>query len=167
MLISQPDWITEDMIEDAKRTAQTKKGIAAIANVRREILHEGASAQLLHTGPYDDEGPTLAGHHEYFQANNGCPGYTTKFISATAAGPTQPSSQRCSGNRYKQPNDGDGGQRPPRRGNVPLQNVPAPDRGEPTSPSCVACLDASKDLMNALRNWGGPSTWQHLSPSPA
>jgi hypothetical protein len=71
MLISQPDWITDDLIDEAKQTALTKKGLPAIAGISRETLHEGASAQLLHVGPYDDEGPVLARlHHEYLAANN-------------------------------------------------------------------------------------------------
>jgi hypothetical protein len=71
MLISQPDWITDDHIDEAKQAALAKKNLPAIAEVRREILHEGTSAQLLHLGPYDDEGPVLAKlHREYLAANN-------------------------------------------------------------------------------------------------
>ncbi|MGH8794091.1 MAG: GyrI-like domain-containing protein, partial [Stackebrandtia sp.] len=71
MLVSQPDWITEDMIADAKRVVREKKGLPAVADVRRETLHEGPSAQMLHIGPYDDEGPVLARlHNEYLGANN-------------------------------------------------------------------------------------------------
>lgn len=71
MLISQPDWITEDFIDEAKQAALAKKGLPTIADVRYETLHEGTSAQLLHIGPYDDEGPVLAKlHHKYLAANN-------------------------------------------------------------------------------------------------
>ncbi|WP_395103906.1 GyrI-like domain-containing protein [Actinomadura sp. SCN-SB] len=71
MLISQPDWITTDLIDEAKRAALEKKGLSTIADVRHETLHEGLSAQLLHRGPYDDEGPVLARlHHEYLAAND-------------------------------------------------------------------------------------------------
>ncbi|MEV4672024.1 MULTISPECIES: GyrI-like domain-containing protein [Actinomadura] len=71
MLISQPDWITEDFIDDAKQTALAKKGLPAIADVRYEPMHEGLCAQVLHIGPYDDEGPILAElHGEYLAANN-------------------------------------------------------------------------------------------------
>jgi hypothetical protein len=71
MLISQPDWITDDFIEEARQAALAKKGLPAIAQVRRETLKEGTCAQLLHVGPYDDEGPALARlHHEYLAANN-------------------------------------------------------------------------------------------------
>ena len=70
MLISQPDWITEELIEEAKRAALRKKGLPAIAEIRRLTLEEGTSAQLLHIGPYDDEGPALARlHHEYLAAH--------------------------------------------------------------------------------------------------
>ena len=71
MLISQPDWISDDLIDEAKQAAELAKNLPAIADVRRETLREGTSAQLLHVGPYDDEGPVLAKlHHEYLAANN-------------------------------------------------------------------------------------------------
>ena len=71
MLISQPDWISDDLIDEVKRAAELAKNLPAIAHVRRETLHEGTSAQLLHVGPYDDEGPALAKlHDEYLAANN-------------------------------------------------------------------------------------------------
>ncbi|GLY86677.1 GyrI-like domain-containing protein [Actinoallomurus iriomotensis] len=71
MLISQPDWITEDLIDECRQAALAKKKLATIADVRRETLEEGTSAQLLHVGPYDDEGPALARlHHEYLAAND-------------------------------------------------------------------------------------------------
>ncbi|MEV1119525.1 GyrI-like domain-containing protein [Actinosynnema sp. NPDC049800] len=70
MLISQPDWITEEAIEDAKRVGSAKKELPAVDGLRREVLHEGTSAQVLHIGSYDDEGPVLARlHDEWLQAN--------------------------------------------------------------------------------------------------
>ncbi|MEU8344602.1 hypothetical protein SAMN05443665_102563 [Actinomadura meyerae] len=71
MLISQPDWITEDFVNDAKKAALAKKGLPTIEDVRHEPMHEGLCAQVLHIGPYDDEGPILAKlHNEYLAANN-------------------------------------------------------------------------------------------------
>ncbi|MBO2455374.1 GyrI-like domain-containing protein [Actinomadura barringtoniae] len=71
MLISQPDWIAEDLIDEAKQAALAKKGLPAIAQIRREPLKEGTCAQVLHVGSYDDEGPILAKlHHEYLAAND-------------------------------------------------------------------------------------------------
>ncbi|REE96964.1 GyrI-like domain-containing protein [Thermomonospora umbrina] len=71
MLISQPDWIDPDLIAEAEQAALRKKGLPAIAEIRRETLHEGTSAQLLHIGPYDDEGPALARlHHDFLAAHD-------------------------------------------------------------------------------------------------
>lgn len=70
MLISQPDWITEPMIDAAKQTALKKKKLPAIENVRHVSLHEGQCAQALHVGPYDDEGPLLAELHGAYLAAN-------------------------------------------------------------------------------------------------
>ncbi|MEV8437879.1 GyrI-like domain-containing protein [Actinosynnema sp. NPDC051121] len=70
MLVSQPGWITEELIEDAKRLVAAKKALPALAAVHRHVLHEGVSAQVLHIGPYDDEGPILAElHDEWIHAN--------------------------------------------------------------------------------------------------
>ncbi|MPY80475.1 MAG: hypothetical protein GEV04_18865 [Actinophytocola sp.] len=71
LLISLPDWITDDMVEDAKHAAQAKKDLPAIRDVHRETLYEGTCAQVLHIGTFDDEGPILARlHDEYLAANN-------------------------------------------------------------------------------------------------
>jgi len=71
MLISQPDWITKDLVEDAQAAALAKKKLPAIANLRHLILHEGQCAQALHIGSYDDEGPLLATlHDEWLPAQN-------------------------------------------------------------------------------------------------
>ncbi len=71
MLISQPNWITEDMIDDAKSAARSKRDIPAIADIRRETLCEATSAQALHIGSYDEEGPALSRlHDEWLSANN-------------------------------------------------------------------------------------------------
>jgi len=64
MLISLPDWITTAAVEDARATALAKKKQPAIADVRHHTLHEGLSAQALHVGSYDDEGPLLASLHD-------------------------------------------------------------------------------------------------------
>jgi len=71
MLISQPDWITEAMIDAATHTALAKKKLPAIGKVRNITLHEGQCAQALHVGSYDDEGPLLEELHGAYLADNG------------------------------------------------------------------------------------------------
>jgi len=74
MMIMTPDWVDEEMFRQVvERIASGKEAPAALEKVRLERYHEGLSAQIMHTGSYDDEGPTLARlHHEWLPAN----GYT-------------------------------------------------------------------------------------------
>ncbi|MDN5763759.1 MAG: GyrI-like domain-containing protein [Microlunatus sp.] len=71
MLIGQPDWIAESLIDAARNTALARKKLPAISDVRRLVLREGLCAQVLHVGPYDDEGPVLAELHGSYLAANG------------------------------------------------------------------------------------------------
>lgn len=70
LLIAQPDWISETMIDDARQSALAKKALPSIEKVHHHVLEERTSAQLLHVGSYDDEGPALERlHHEYLPEN--------------------------------------------------------------------------------------------------
>lgn len=71
MLISQPDWITEDMVRAALAEAAKKKDNPALAGVRLISLTEGKSVQILHIGSYDDEAPTLDRLHRRYLPDNG------------------------------------------------------------------------------------------------
>lgn len=66
-MIMQPDFITKAMIEQAKEEVEEKKNPAALSKMRFESLEEGLSAQILHLGPYSDEGPTVAALHDFIE----------------------------------------------------------------------------------------------------
>ncbi|WP_210509213.1 GyrI-like domain-containing protein [Naasia sp. SYSU D00057] len=67
MLIAQPDWIREEQLADAAESARKKrKGTPHLERVRLITLTEGLSAQVLHVGSYDDEGPILARLHDEY-----------------------------------------------------------------------------------------------------
>lgn len=66
MMIVQPDWITADLVDDALAAARKKKDLPALDLVRFAAYDEGRSVQILHRGPYDDEGPTLRRLHDEF-----------------------------------------------------------------------------------------------------
>lgn len=70
MMISQPDWITAEIFEEATGQVQ-KKGVSGVERVRRESFAEGLSAQMLHVGAYDDEAPALARLHDEFMPSEG------------------------------------------------------------------------------------------------
>ncbi|POH72879.1 hypothetical protein CVS27_13500 [Arthrobacter glacialis] len=71
MMISQPDWITPDMVAAAVEQASAKKTLPGLAQLRVMDLNEGLCVQILHIGPYDDEAPTLARLHDHFMPENG------------------------------------------------------------------------------------------------
>jgi len=66
MMISHPDWVTDAVVRESVAAAAAKKRLAAITRVRMERLDEGLSAQVLHIGSYDEEGPILARLHTEF-----------------------------------------------------------------------------------------------------
>ncbi|MFQ6084887.1 MAG: GyrI-like domain-containing protein [Candidatus Bathyarchaeia archaeon] len=68
-MIRQPDFITPKMVEEAKAEAKEKKGLKEIDEVVLEEFHEGLSAQIMHIGPYSEEGETIAKLHEFIQEN--------------------------------------------------------------------------------------------------
>jgi hypothetical protein len=71
LLIAQPDWIDDDFIADAIAAARAKASRPGLDRVRLLELHEGPSVQILHVGPYDDEGPTLARMHDEWMPQHG------------------------------------------------------------------------------------------------
>lgn len=58
-MIAQPAWVTGATVEAVRARVAGTKDLAALGRVRLMTLEEGESLQILHVGPYDDEGPTL------------------------------------------------------------------------------------------------------------
>ena len=65
MMISQPAWITPDIVEAAMRKNK------AVDGVRFTSYAEGRSVQVLHVGSYDDEAPVLAALHREYLPEHG------------------------------------------------------------------------------------------------
>jgi hypothetical protein len=64
-MILVPEFVTVEMVADAKVQAEVKKGLPAISRVRLETYHEGPSAQILYIGPYSDEDETIQRIHQF------------------------------------------------------------------------------------------------------
>jgi hypothetical protein len=62
-MIRQPDFITQSMIDQAISEVKQKKNPPSLAKIRFESLLEGLSAQIMHIGPYSEEGPTVEKLH--------------------------------------------------------------------------------------------------------
>jgi hypothetical protein len=70
LMIPQPDMVTSDMFEEARVQVQKKKKkLTTVQEIRFDLHEEGLSAQILHAGPYDQEGPTLSALHRYIALN--------------------------------------------------------------------------------------------------
>ena len=70
MVISQPAWITPDIVEEAMKKAK-KRALAALDRVRLEPYAEGTTVQILHIGSYDSEAPVLARLHDEYIPEHG------------------------------------------------------------------------------------------------
>jgi hypothetical protein len=71
MMIMQPEWIGEEVLESVKLEIMKSKDLPALSMMRWERCHEGLSVQILHIGSYDDEGPTIRRlHAEFLPENN-------------------------------------------------------------------------------------------------
>jgi hypothetical protein len=66
-MIMQPDFITKNMIKQAMEEVEEKKNPSAISRMRFESLEDGMSAQIMHIGPYSEEGPTVALLHDFIE----------------------------------------------------------------------------------------------------
>ncbi|MFX1366512.1 MAG: GyrI-like domain-containing protein [Promethearchaeota archaeon] len=73
MMIMQPDWITQDMINEAIEITAEKKPelVEQLQKLRLEKYKEGRSAQIMHIGPYSEEGPTVERVHNFIVENKG------------------------------------------------------------------------------------------------
>ena len=71
MMISRPDWITQDMVGAAVDRVAERRPTAALERLRTLTLTEGRCVQILHIGSYDDETPVLERLHREYLPEHG------------------------------------------------------------------------------------------------
>lgn len=71
-MVAQPDEVTPEMVQAAVEAVRAKKHLQALDRVRLEPFEEGWGAQVLHLGPYAEEGLTIDKLHRYIHEH----GYT-------------------------------------------------------------------------------------------
>jgi hypothetical protein len=71
MMIALPDWVAPELVAAAKAAAAAKKQLPALDALRFLVLTEGLCTQIMHTGSYDDEAPTLARLHDEWMPEHG------------------------------------------------------------------------------------------------
>jgi hypothetical protein len=65
MMIRQPEQVDEDLFEQALAEVTRKKKLPAANLVRLGRFSEGLVAQVMHIGPYANEGPTIQRLHSF------------------------------------------------------------------------------------------------------
>ncbi len=68
LMIAVPDAVTAAELDEARDAAARKKDLPAAPRLRRERLHEGLAAQIMHVGPYAEEAATLERLHAWVAA---------------------------------------------------------------------------------------------------
>lgn len=70
VMIRQPDFIIENIINKAKKEVREKKNPPSLSKIRFENFREGLSAQILHIGPYGEaETLTVEKLHGFIEEN--------------------------------------------------------------------------------------------------
>jgi hypothetical protein len=70
-MIRQPLEVTPELVAEVAAEVAEKKQLPATRELRLERFAEGRAAQVLHLGPYADEGPTIERLHAFIE-ERGC-----------------------------------------------------------------------------------------------
>lgn len=68
MMIMQPSFVTPEIIDSAIADVKMKKNPAALSKLRLETFSEGRCAQILHIGPFSEEGATIEKVHQFIDS---------------------------------------------------------------------------------------------------
>jgi len=64
-MIMQPTFVESKLIQSAIQEVKRKKALASVGALRLESFTEGFCAQILHIGPFSEEGPTIQRVHNF------------------------------------------------------------------------------------------------------
>ncbi len=67
LMIMQPEPVTKEMVREAIEQVRLKKKPASLSLVRFESFDEGKVAQIIHIGPFSEEGPTVEKVHSFIE----------------------------------------------------------------------------------------------------
>lgn len=74
MMVMQPEVVSEALLSQAFEAARRNKALPGLDRVRVAAFAEGKCAQLLHVGPFSEEGPAIERLHDFIAANGGLRG---------------------------------------------------------------------------------------------
>lgn len=70
MMMMQPSLVEDVLIDTAMEQVCKKKGLPAIDRMRLEYFTEGTCAQIMHIGPFTEEGPTIEKVHDFIDSRS-------------------------------------------------------------------------------------------------
>jgi hypothetical protein len=65
MMIMQPHFVAAEVIEESIAEVRRKKALSVVDELRLETFTEGSCAQILHVGPFSEEGQTIQRVHDF------------------------------------------------------------------------------------------------------
>ena len=69
-MIMQPEYINKDLVNVATAEVKRKKNLPALPKIRFAAFEEGLSAQIIHIGPFSEEGPTIEKLHKFIEGKS-------------------------------------------------------------------------------------------------
>lgn len=69
MMIMQPGFIGTELVDEIRENVKVKKDLTLASEVRFESYCEGTVAQIMHLGPFSEEGPTIEKVHGFIDDN--------------------------------------------------------------------------------------------------
>ncbi len=67
LIIMQPEYVTEKLFLESIEQVKKKKDLEALSKVHFKSFSEGKSAQIMHIGPFSEEGPTIEKLHNFIK----------------------------------------------------------------------------------------------------
>jgi hypothetical protein len=71
LMVMQPEPVTAELVDKAFEEVRRKKDPPALARIRFESFSEGKAAQIMHIGPFSEEGPNIEKVHRFIE-EEGC-----------------------------------------------------------------------------------------------
>jgi hypothetical protein len=71
LMIMQPDVVTRELVEESIEEVRKKKNLPALSKAKFKAFAEGKAAQVMHIGPFSEEGPTIQKLHTFIEEHGG------------------------------------------------------------------------------------------------
>jgi len=69
VMIMQPEYVTKDLFFEARGQLKKKKDNSVLQDVILESFIDGRAGQIMHIGPFSEEGPTIEKLHKFIEAS--------------------------------------------------------------------------------------------------